>query len=311
MKRSRVIENDENAPPKKFHHDDWEIKENIKKTVLTHAPSSDASAHVVDHPYSFPFPPYPTQLKLMSDLYKIFEDKCIGILESPTGTGKTLSSLCAVLSFLEDENQRIQRNIESNREKVKELKTVFVGAEFDEAMKIHKEMREYEEKAEVEEDKLERIRRRISEARSRYDHYQTTQEVEIEDCGNITPEKEPESPPELLKVVYATRTHSQIDQLTAELKRTRFQPRVVSLGSRSVFCPNSEVNKLPNSAAGDKCKDLRETNKCPYYKHSKVVLLSDHILAGITRDAQDVLKESTCLKACGYYASRAAVPFCE
>lgn len=116
MKRSRVIENDENTPPKKFHYD-LEIKENVEKTEIVEFTS------VVDHPYSFPFAPYPTQLKLMSDLYKIFEDKCVGILESPTGTGKTLSSLCAVLTFLEDENERIQKNIESNREKVKELKT--------------------------------------------------------------------------------------------------------------------------------------------------------------------------------------------
>ena len=43
-----------------------------------------------------------------------------------------------------------------------------------------------------------------------------------------------------------------------ELKRTRFQPRVVSLGSRALLCINSDVKNLPNSAAADKCKDLRD-----------------------------------------------------
>ena len=101
MKRSRCFEPDENVVPKKR---------------LLESKNSD-----VDFPFSFPFHPYETQLKLMSDLYGIFKNKSIGILESPTGTGKTLSSLCAVLTFLEDEQKKIQEEIQKNRNKASSL----------------------------------------------------------------------------------------------------------------------------------------------------------------------------------------------
>ena len=77
---------------------------------------------VESHPFSFPFTPYSTQLKLMKDLYEILSQGGIGILESPTGTGKTLTSLCAVLTFIEDENKKSKELVTENREKARSLR---------------------------------------------------------------------------------------------------------------------------------------------------------------------------------------------
>ncbi|XP_040834666.1 ATP-dependent DNA helicase DDX11 [Ochotona curzoniae] len=52
--------------------------------------------------FPFPFTPYPIQKDFMAELYKVLEAGKIGIFESPTGTGKSLSLICGALSWLRD-----------------------------------------------------------------------------------------------------------------------------------------------------------------------------------------------------------------
>ncbi|OQR86924.1 ATP-dependent RNA helicase [Achlya hypogyna] len=54
------------------------------------------------HPFNFPFPPYSIQEELMKELYETLSERKIGIFESPTGTGKSLSLICGTLTWLED-----------------------------------------------------------------------------------------------------------------------------------------------------------------------------------------------------------------
>lgn len=55
----------------------------------------------------FPFPPYPQQRDLMSAIHKTLENSQIGFFESPTGTGKSLSLICAALHWQRAEEDRI------------------------------------------------------------------------------------------------------------------------------------------------------------------------------------------------------------
>ena len=48
-------------------------------------------------PFGFPFDPYPIQSQLMNAIYNSAEQGNIAIFESPTGTGKSLSTICAVI----------------------------------------------------------------------------------------------------------------------------------------------------------------------------------------------------------------------
>ncbi|KAI0688447.1 DNA repair helicase [Cytidiella melzeri] len=59
---------------------------------------------------AFPFLPYEIQLELMRHLYEKIEGRHVTIVESPTGTGKTLSLLCASLTWLRDEQDRVRRS---------------------------------------------------------------------------------------------------------------------------------------------------------------------------------------------------------
>ncbi|KAH9300391.1 hypothetical protein KI387_011974 [Taxus chinensis] len=53
---------------------------------------------------AFPFKPYPIQIDFMNALYNALDKGGVAILESPTGTGKTLSLICSALQWLVDQN---------------------------------------------------------------------------------------------------------------------------------------------------------------------------------------------------------------
>ncbi|KAG0566399.1 hypothetical protein M758_7G058100 [Ceratodon purpureus] len=53
---------------------------------------------------AFPFQPYPIQQQFMSAVYRALQKGGVAIVESPTGTGKTLSLICSTLQWLEDEH---------------------------------------------------------------------------------------------------------------------------------------------------------------------------------------------------------------
>ncbi|KAI4387407.1 hypothetical protein MLD38_005244 [Melastoma candidum] len=54
----------------------------------------------------FPFEPYSIQVEFMSALYRFLDEGGVSMLESPTGTGKTLSIICSALQWLVDRKER-------------------------------------------------------------------------------------------------------------------------------------------------------------------------------------------------------------
>jgi len=57
--------------------------------------------------YNFPYEPYPEQQKLMHSINECIESSSVGCFESPTGTGKSLSAICASFDWLLPEEKRI------------------------------------------------------------------------------------------------------------------------------------------------------------------------------------------------------------
>ncbi|XP_024912109.1 ATP-dependent DNA helicase DDX11 [Cynoglossus semilaevis] len=56
--------------------------------------------------FPFPYEPYDIQEMFMRTLYQALEQGKVGIFESPTGTGKSLSLICGALSWLTDYEQK-------------------------------------------------------------------------------------------------------------------------------------------------------------------------------------------------------------
>lgn len=59
-------------------------------------------------PVSFPFEPYELQKNYMEKIIESLQNQTHAILESPTGTGKTLSLLCSTLAWLQMKKAQVQ-----------------------------------------------------------------------------------------------------------------------------------------------------------------------------------------------------------
>ncbi|KAJ5469466.1 ATP-dependent DNA helicase chl1 [Penicillium diatomitis] len=65
-----------------------------------------ASSPRVSRDFHHPFTPYEIQLQFMEALYGCLEDGKVGVFESPTGTGKSLSLICGSLTWLRDHRRK-------------------------------------------------------------------------------------------------------------------------------------------------------------------------------------------------------------
>ena len=120
----------------------------------------------------FPFDAYSVQLVYMEKVVLALQRQQNALLESPTGTGKTLSLLCAALGWRQGQIEAAQRAAAPS------------GALADS------------------------LAQQFSEGLSR----------------------------RLPRIIYASRTHSQLQQVVRELRRTIYRPTVCILASREQLC---------------------------------------------------------------------------
>jgi chromosome transmission fidelity protein 1 len=62
--------------------------------------------------FGFPFPPYGIQSDFMRELFRVLETGKLGIFESPTGTGKSLSLICGTLTWLKQHEEKRLKDLE-------------------------------------------------------------------------------------------------------------------------------------------------------------------------------------------------------
>ncbi|XP_043503572.1 ATP-dependent DNA helicase DDX11 [Polistes fuscatus] len=234
--------------------------------------------------FPFPFTPYKIQQEFMTELYKCIENGNMGIFESPTGTGKSLSVICGALKWLLD-HEKLQKD-ELNSEitdldnKIKmiedtsndwfscqteqmefNLKKKELLSKLDAITKYEKKIQQYKEKV-----KKKNTKAKISYIKLKYNPYDThiddnvstdseNDEIdkdlllvdELSDSENSAEEEEEvEQQSFHTKIYFCSRTHSQLSQFVKELKRSPYSDNVavVTLASRQNYCINKSVKKL-------------------------------------------------------------------
>lgn len=68
--------------------------------------------------FNFPFEPYEIQNKLMNVAYETYDKSKFALLESPTGTGKSLSLICSSLTWLFNYRNKVRKELEDRRDKL-------------------------------------------------------------------------------------------------------------------------------------------------------------------------------------------------
>jgi regulator of telomere elongation helicase 1 len=64
------------------------------------------------------------------------------------------------------------------------------------------------------------------------------------------------------KIIYASRTHSQLSQVIRELKRSAYRPRVTVLASREQLCVDPKVSQLRGATQSYACRNKCRERRC-------------------------------------------------
>ncbi|KAI5835242.1 DNA repair helicase [Schizophyllum commune Tattone D] len=250
---------------------------------------------------SFPYPqPYQIQLDLMRHLYEVLESKKISIVESPTGTGKTLSLLTASLTWLRDHQDRARKahalEVTGNAKKSTPQWAI------DQA--VARKKRELEAREAEREERMKRARAKEAKLRARVVHmkkkqarYLPSDDEDAEDEDGMSKEvralfakyhlsrieasrntsritEEDEEALKCTKIYYASRTHSQLSQVLPELRRVDERrayeddevqyfttTRAVALGSRKQLCINDTLLKGKRVDLDEACRAMLAEKK--------------------------------------------------
>ncbi|KAJ0396188.1 hypothetical protein ATCC90586_004398 [Pythium insidiosum] len=333
--------------------------------------------------FSFPYEPYGIQLDLMRQLYATIDAGHVGIFESPTGTGKSMSLICGALTWLvkhTDEYGLPLSSTESVGETAPETRASDEPswlAAYD-AQATARDLAARQRDAGSALQRIESIRldptlqtrkrkmgfayhhherkrgprgpRSVSSGdkegtvdgedqflvdaydsgpdtgRNRGDSDHSDDERPSKGRGFGGPDDKESSALGILKIIYCSRTHSQISQFIREIKKTVFgeRMRVVSLGARKNLCVNDSVTSLRSDLRmTDKCLDMLQggkkktakekasgSAKCPYYDHELLTHFKDYSLAHV-HDIEDLHKLGEEMAICSYYGARASVPLAQ
>ncbi|KAL3311889.1 Fanconi anemia group J protein [Cichlidogyrus casuarinus] len=195
--------------------------------------------NVLDYKVKFPYPkPYPSQRSMMARILSSAKNANHCLIESPTGTGKTLALLCSGLAWLTSEKNCPSFTCESSS--ADELKKPKLDPE-------------------------------CQSINSDKENESVFEEDDTNYCYcTVVPEIKP-------KLVFCTRTHRQISQVIKELRRTGYDKDITHtiLASRNHCCINPKVLKSANIT--DACIQLITTSHCPENRTDKRAKVRDYI----------------------------------
>lgn len=216
--------------------------------------SASPDTHLVLHevPVRFPCAPYACQTEYMSRVLQALTQGQNALLESPTGTGKTMALLCSALAWQTHVNSTLAASTKVKLEVKLEYAAGPAGA---------------------------------SSA-----------------VSSLAPAGAPVGSP---VVVYASRTHAQLQQVVQELKKSSYRPRVVVLGSRDQLCVNDylRARRLKGQMLDQACGTLCAQHKCTH-RNNLDAHKKDREPPPLIMDIEDAVAFGRRTSTCPYFASR-------
>ncbi|KAI8676209.1 ATP-dependent DNA helicase CHL1 [Fusarium sp. Ph1] len=253
----------------------------------------DISKGLENLDFHHPYTPYDVQEQFMKTVYNVLEtgNGQVGILESPTGTGKSLSLICASLTWLRNhKSNQFEKSIQESAEAYKDeppwlveqllrRKREELVGRWEEREKRLEALR-LKEKAQEE---RARKRRRVDESgpyhRSRVEDEDAEWLLDDPDDrdtgpqdalsglskesrdilasiglgGTMKPEEEDDLMEEQIKIYYTSRTHSQLSQFITELRRPTFPPSLPTSLAKDEESKTEAVKLVPLSSRQRLC----------------------------------------------------------
>ncbi|MEN2499201.1 MAG: DEAD H (Asp-Glu-Ala-Asp His) box helicase 11, partial [Marteilia pararefringens] len=217
--------------------------------------------------FSFPFKAYDNQAKMAREVYRhlkassdSFGDKKMAgrtkdvlFIESPTGTGKTITLLCAIHRYLKE-------FYATQQESALEV-PVQKSVKFDTWL-AEKESRYFESKQTAKTKELIKIKQELR------DHI----DLITNDVTSGTAFDDNQAS-RLKKIIFCSRTHSQLNQVLSEFKKLKcFNNFSLSIaGSRSKYCINTDVNGIKDhNHLNNQCRSLVREKSCKYYDEAAI-----------------------------------------
>lgn len=215
-------------------------------------------------PQSFPFTfnevtvkfphesPYLAQRAIMSCAIKACISQENALLESPTGTGKSLALLSSTLAY--------QENVGKHPILSPEKRNPF---------EHHNEEIIIEDIESVADKIDERVAPSFTKASQLYrDQQKSGTSVQIPNPPEDMPRCNVVLKRHNVPIWYTSRTHTQLKQLIGELKKLDYHPQMTILASRKRLCLFKQVSQSSN--VDMECLSALSKNKCPYLFEKKI-----------------------------------------
>lgn len=188
---------------------------------------------------------YDVQLVYMEKVIQALQQGANAILESPTGTGKTLCLLCATLAWRRTKLALAQLNARTNRPTIG-----YDSADSGSSGGRGRSTTNGAGSAVVDDDGTAadfkgRLEAKLTEAAG----WGPSAGGKFESGGASGAGGGGGGPPRVPRIIYASRTHTQLSQTVKELKATGYNPKICVLASREHLCINTEVQQLESNAA--------------------------------------------------------------
>ncbi|KAJ2387679.1 ATP-dependent DNA helicase chl1, partial [Coemansia sp. RSA 2603] len=143
--------------------------------------------------------------------------------------------------------------------------------------------------------------------------YRSDAAASDDSSGSDDSDAEPDEP-RATQIVFASRTHSQLQQLMGELKRTAHAHglRALTLAGRTQLCAHPRERNHPAALLNERCLAMQQKSaeRCPLLPARRTPLLDFRAAAHAhgPADIEDLAQIGKRLGVCAYYGARAAAP---